>query len=193
MRKSAKVVFMLSSLAIAALVVACGGGGGGGAASTPTPGTLTVTTDSTGRTTQDNTLTVGGASFFIRQGTLLTDAAGSPVTPSVTMTASYSQAATDLPAAAQSGTPSGRALVGFMNVDLGGVRNFTPAATLTLPASGLATVDFYSHNGTAWVAEQAAVSVSGSTATVSVPHLSVWAAFRIVVTGSTGSSGGTGL
>ncbi len=147
-----------------------------------------IITGSDGRTTVPITMIIPGASLTLASGTLLTDAAGNPISGTLTMTASVMSSLVALPAGLTTAhTSDGRSLFALgnaidMTISAGTalVKTINPPMTvnLTIPstfASPGATVSYYSFNSTTWNLEGTAIIKPDGTADMPVGHLSVWA------------------
>ncbi len=178
---------MISICAILSLA-GCGGG-------TETPQSIATKTTVTGSITanESGTITVStpvpsplGNTLTIQANTLLTeDAAGAiPVTGSITTTASYSANGADLPASAMT-LPAGATLAAFMDIDLGAVKYFSKPMRMILNVvsggAGVGTiVAFYTFdtNTNLWEPVDNSTVAQDGTASLSIHHLSIYAAFK---------------
>ena len=148
--------------------------------------------------------TASGSQVSISAGTLLTDAAGNPVSGPLTMNSTFIGAISALPSGiASSGTSDGASLVSLAaSIDLtfsaGGatVKNISPPMVVTLPvpaafAAPGTTVQYYSFDGTKWINEGSAVVKADGTVDILVGHLSIWAvgSFKQLPKGDVNSDG----
>jgi uncharacterized delta-60 repeat protein len=147
-----------------------------------------VTTGADGKTTVSVTVTASGASLTLGAGTLLTDAAGNPISGTLTVTASVVNSIAALPAMlVTSLSTDGKVLSALGNsiditISAGAsiVKTINPAMTvnLTIPStfalSG-ALVSYYSFDGTTWHLEGTATVKPDGSVDMLVGHLSFWA------------------
>jgi hypothetical protein len=147
-----------------------------------------IITGADGKTTVPITMIIPGASLTLGSGTLLTDAAGNPISGTLTVTASVMSSLVALPTGlTTANTSDGRSLFALGNsiditISAGTtlVKTINPPMTvnLTIPSTFArpgATVSYYSFNGTTWNLEGTTTVKQNGTADMPVGHLSVWA------------------
>ncbi len=162
----------------------------------PVSGNLTVNplpanqviTGADGITTVPVSLTAPGANVTLASGTLLKDAAGNPISGTLTVTASVMNSTAALPGGlATAQTSDGKVLSALGNsIDIiisagaSTVKTIAPPMIVNLAISSAfalpgATVSYYSFDGVKWTLEGSAIVKSDGTVDIAVSHLSVWA------------------
>lgn len=154
-------------------VVSAGGGGGyhGGGGGGPSPSTNIPVDTETGNVTSTTTLSTDGAKLIIPAGTIVKDAAGNPLSSSITIIPLPSTAASFGAIAAFELAPDGTTF--SPPIDL--LISYDPA---DIP-EGLSESDLVIRvwDGTGWSTLETSVDTTTHTATAKISHFSIFALF----------------
>lgn len=149
--------------------------------------TATLVTDAGGVTTAPAVLSSATATVHIPAGTTLTDSAGTPVTGTLSATASFFTSSATLPATAQN-VPGGTYLTAYLDMTIGTaastVATMSPPLPVTMSAGSGASpgdvLSVYSYDAAtgSWTPETTTTVRADGTVAFTVGHLSVWALFK---------------